>query len=156
MKKKSLQFFTSATGIYSAFIPIYTLFAAHHNPYASFEFLVRNKRKCISEHEEALTKIKEIYKCKVLITKVLEPKFSLKHDNSLRFTHTPTFKTDYVYIGDIDLLIHKNVMVGFKEIIEKDLPYCNQLRTTNLLRGRRISALNNEIRRNIQLREEKK
>ena len=141
MKRQSLQFFTSATGIYSAFIPIYALFAAHHNPNASFEFLVRNKRKCISEHEEALTKIKDIYKCKVLITKVLEPRFSLKHDNSLRFTHTPTFKTDYVYIGDIDLLIYKNVMDGFKKIIEKDLPYCNQLRAKNLLRGRRLTGL---------------
>lgn len=52
-------------------------------------------------------------------------------DNSYRFIVEPMIKREYVYIGDIDIMILENVFDKHSYIFEKGLPYSNIVRVNS-------------------------
>ena len=141
MENKSLLFFTSATGEYTNFIPIYTIFAGKHNRGASFEFIVRESDDLIKKHGKSIEKISDKFDVKIKLSNCKESRKEIYHDNSLRFTHTPSIISDYIYIGDIDILIDKNILEVYKKIIYKGLPYCNVVRPKSFLKEPKLTGL---------------
>jgi hypothetical protein len=54
--------------------------------------------------------------------------------NTYRFVVPPESKADFVYIGDVDIMIVDDVWIKHKRVFERGLPYSNRVRhnTTKL------------------------
>lgn len=129
-----LNFFTTAFGRYKLFVLPYISAALYNNPRSFAEVLVddtgflRNKHiNFLNKHFEGRWKIRNF-----------PNKFSKwkndKFKKSIRWLAHPSVKTDYVYTGDIDIVIlRKNIHEGHLKHIEKiNKPYSNAVRPNGI------------------------
>ena len=138
MNSKNLLFYTGATNFFHNYIPLYFLFGALEHPGASFEFLVRDVPRMLAVHGESLERIAALSGSVYYLHDVGGNQFEKKPmmENSYRFLIQPFLQSEYVYIGDIDILLAENVLERHRLFVDSGLPYYNQVRPgTNRLTG---------------------
>ena len=124
---KDILFFTCATGIYQNFVIPYIFFASRYNKSASFEVLVDDGDLFIERNKNSLrffSKNDIVVNIRTLPSMPVKPKMQ----NSYRFIIEPELQAEYVYIGDIDIMIVEEILPLHLHIFEENLPYSNIVR----------------------------
>lgn len=124
---KNLLFFTCATGMYKDFVIPYIYFAFCTNRGAAFEVVVDNLEVFNSRHKQALNYLCNL-DAEINIRQIPEMKNKPKMANSYRFIIQPEMQREYVYIGDIDIMICEEVFPKHQHVFDKGLPYSNIVR----------------------------
>jgi len=124
-EKDTMLFFTSATGVYENFIIPYIFFGAKYNRGSLFEFIISNKANFQEKNAASLNWLSEYFDTVPVFHDVGD--FSVKpiFHNSLRFIIPPTQRADFVYIGDVDIMILENVLDQHRIFFDAGLPYSN-------------------------------
>ncbi|MGB1416430.1 MAG: hypothetical protein ACPG6X_03010 [Synechococcus sp.] len=130
LESKDLLFYTGATNFFHNYIPLYFLFGALEHPGASFEFLVRDLTRMQALHGESLDRIQawsgSVYYLHDVATRQCR-KIPLM-ENSYRFLLQPFLRSEYIYIGDIDVLLTENVLERHHAYLDSGLPFYNHIR----------------------------
>lgn len=135
--KPPLLFYTTATRHYLPFLPIYVYFASLSNPGATFEFVVDDVAECERIYRRALAFLREEMGVEIHLSEPGPDAPRVAIDNTYRFVLEPQCKADFVYIGDVDIMIVEDVWEKHKTIFEKGLPYSNIVRPNSI----RLSGL---------------
>lgn len=128
----SLNIIAYADKKYSIFAIPYTFFALTTNKSAVVEIFFENLEHFLHRNKTGITKLKEIFGSRFLFR---QSKYSNQNviPNTIRFLEKPLFKSKYIYIGDIDLLILDNIVNTHTNLINKNsIPFSNILRTSSL------------------------
>lgn len=131
--RTDLLFYTAATGFYHNFIPLYCLFGGLKHPGAKFEFLVRNSKMIQDKHLKSLQEITNHLQINVVLNDISKSRIRPAMENSYRFLLEPQLKAKYVYIGDIDIILTRNVFEENKGFLENDMNYHNIIRENSSL-----------------------
>lgn len=134
--KKSINFFSSSDNEkYNMFILPHICSVLHHVENSSCEIVISNAEKFKSENALALDLINNKYPNKVLIREIPKKFLFLKKYYKLlgqiiRFLDEPWLRSDYTYIGDIDIItMDSNIISIHEELMKKqELPYSNIVR----------------------------
>ena len=102
-----LLFFTYANAKYHVFAALYPLFALTSNPEAVVEIILSNYDDFIRDYANIIRFYDAAYPEKVRYTPVDAGNIL---PNSVRFLVQPTLKTEYVYIGDVDIFLLEDVL----------------------------------------------
>jgi len=121
-----LTIFTVCDRTYEPFVIPYAISALTHNPTACVEICLFDPSRFIAENRKAL-------EC---VNLYFPDRFSLRAGrhfdqsiNTVRFLEQPTCRSEYIYIGDIDMLILEEIAPSHIEHMEATgLPYSNILR----------------------------
>ncbi|GGA56382.1 hypothetical protein CYANOKiyG1_77240 [Okeania sp. KiyG1] len=133
----SVLFFTAANQPYEHFAPLYIFFTLYHNHNAWVEICLEDSDRFIEENRDCIKFLNEIFPNRFHLRSTNNFTNTLPH--SVRFIETPVkYKCDYVYIGDIDILILEE-NIGKQHI--KNIK-CNNLPFSNVIRSHTLS---NEI-----------
>jgi hypothetical protein len=124
----NVLFFTLATKFYRNFIPLYIYFAARSNSDASFEILTDSYQDAISKHGKSISWLESYFNITVRIRILDSESQKPAMDNSYRFIVEPIEASEYVYIGDIDILILEDVYQSHSKVFDAGLPYSNVIR----------------------------
>jgi hypothetical protein len=124
----SILFFTSALRHHEIFAPLYMFFAALSNPRARFEFIVDGPEQFSETYGAALDFVAARFGVPYRLQDISESDYVPKVANSYRFIMPPKTHADYVYIGDIDILIVEDVLKIHAPIFHRGLPYSNIVR----------------------------
>jgi hypothetical protein len=141
-----LLFFTCATKFYDNFIIPYCYFAAKHNPSSAFEFIIDDVEDFKKKHSLSIKWLTENFKIPIFLrAKKDELNLKVKLDNSIRFVLNPKTTSEYVYIGDVDIIILEEILKKHAPIFDLGLPYSNvvrEIRTpTKKGGGKRLTGL---------------
>ncbi|WP_254807836.1 hypothetical protein [Natronosalvus amylolyticus] len=100
----SLLFYTAANKEYEAFAPIYIYFALNNNPNSYIEIGVEDANSYRSNNKEQIDILRRLFGDRFKFTSV---NFNGILPGAVRFITKPTLarNCDYVYIGDIDILL---------------------------------------------------
>ena len=133
MQSKQLLFYTGATNFFHNYIPLYFLFGALSNPGASFEFLVRDVPRMQALHGQSLDRIASVFDCVYYLHDVATRtcRKTPLMENSYRFLLQPFLRAEYVYIGDIDILLTENILERHQAFLDSQLPFYNQIRPSS-------------------------
>lgn len=138
-----ILFFTCATKFYKNYIVPYIYFAKKSNPSSTFEFIIDDEDGFYEKNTRALTWLKENLGVEVVFRSIGKIKIRPKIDNSLRFVTQPVSYAEYVYIGDIDIMIVEDIYSWHKPLFESGLPYSNIVREgTKRLTGLHFAKYN--------------
>lgn len=121
-------FFTCATRFYSNFVIPYIYFAKKSNPFAVFEFILDDVDSFFLKHSRSLEWLNSNLGVMPLIRDTSELSVKPKMENAIRFIAEPKTDADYVYIGDVDIMILEDVYEWHKPIFDAELPYSNVVR----------------------------
>lgn len=124
----NLLFFTLATKFYHNFIPLYIYFAACSNSGAAFEILTDALQDTIDKHGKSIAWLEEYFHISIKIRSLDNISQKPSMDNSYRFIVEPLTNSEYVYIGDIDILILEDIYQSHSKVFEAGLPYSNVIR----------------------------
>lgn len=139
----SILFFTCATGIYKSFVIPYIYFAIKSNPNAKFEIIVEDGAEFEEVHYQSLKKLRS--ENEILIRGIPDSTIKPKMDNSIRFIVEPLLRADYVYIGDVDILIVDNILPIHMHVFDYGLPYSNLIRAnTKKLTGLHLATYDSQ------------
>lgn len=117
-----LTVFTAANNKYEPFVIPYALSILAHNPDTVVEIALEEPDRFSTENAKALSILSRLADRLIL----RRGDFSRLPANSVRFTETPTQKADFVYIGDIDILVLEDIAPAHISRMEiTGLPYCN-------------------------------
>jgi len=123
-----LLFYTCATKFYENFVTPYIFFAATHNSGSSFEFVVDDIAKFRDRHQRTLDWLTVNFRTVVH----LQDKHTLVNhphmENSIRFVIEPQLKAEFIYIGDVDIMIMEDITSWHRPIFDSGLPYSNIVR----------------------------
>jgi hypothetical protein len=128
--KGGLLFFTYADLKYDFFAVPYAYFALRNNPGAYVEICLENLDSFYSRQKPAVDMLERIFPGRALFRQAE----SIKKNkaivpNTVRFVEVPITKCEYLYIGDIDLLVFDDVLqIHLGLIAENSLPFSNILR----------------------------
>ena len=111
MTDKTLVFYTTATERYEHFIPLYTYFASRSNPGAKFEYVVSDADASRDRFTHTLAWF-EAQGVSIKLRSASECKYTPSMANTLRFVLPCQTRADYIYIGDVDILIVEDVMAA--------------------------------------------
>jgi hypothetical protein len=126
----SLLIYAAADELYEHYVAPYIFFALSSNPNAISEVLV--SKGYFDRNSKCCELLQKMFGNRLNISEI---DFSLRPDVS-RFTLMPSVRADYVYMGDIDLMIVEPIMD--KHLIkmkEADLPYSNIVRKNFIDKG---------------------
>lgn len=128
--KNELLIFTYADVSYDIFVLPYIAFALNSNPGVRVEVAVEDIDNFNSKYKAGIGQLRESFGDAFLIrqSKVIEAKIDCT-PNVIRFIEHPETCAEYIYIGDIDLMILEDVFKIHTQYIEKyDLPFSNVIR----------------------------
>lgn len=121
-----LTVFTVANTNYEAFVMPYIVSVLAHNSDAVVEIALQNPGEFLAANREAIEVLDRHFEGRYLIS---PGDFSRLPANTVRFVETPKLVNEYVYIGDIDILILEPIMsVHLENLKRTGLPYSNILR----------------------------
>jgi hypothetical protein len=140
--RMSILFFTCADAAYEDFIPLYAFSVLAHVQNARLEVGVENIDVFRASQNKALAVIKKTFGTdRLKLTQVAWrlPDGRTILPNSVRFVNEPETKAEYVYIGDVDIIVLNRNLVAqhLKDIENTGLPYSNSVRPGT----RRMSGL---------------
>ena len=127
----SVNFFACAEGAkYERFLPMYAFFALQSNRNSAAELVVPNSTLFLKRHERALTVVKQLHgRGSVWVREYRVPRHRGVMPNTRRFLEVPEIAAEYVYMGDIDILITESVLsAGRLQQMRHNAPYSNILR----------------------------
>lgn len=132
-----LTIFTACDKRYEPFVLPFIASNLAHNPDAVIEIALEDVRRFRSENAEALS----------VLTRYLGDRYAFSSAsfnlpaNSVRFIATPTRRSEYVYIGDVDILVLEEIApVHIRNMARTGLPYSNIKRPNkNALSGLHFS-----------------
>ena len=127
----SVNFFACAEGAkYERFLPMYAFFALQSNRNSAAELVVPNSTLFLNLHERALTVVKQLHgRRSVWVREYRVPRHRGVPINTRRFLEVPEIAAEYVYLGDIDILITESVLsAGRLQQMRHSAPYSNILR----------------------------
>jgi hypothetical protein len=138
----SLVFFTVANARYEPFVLPYLASVLHHNPGAGVEIRMERPEKFRAENRPALTLLNRYFPERFSLTKYPQddrlPQKSARWQkfpasavfSLIRWLETPERKAEFVYIGDIDILILEEVAPPHLAHMRRTgLPYSNMRRS---------------------------
>ncbi len=133
-EKGGLLFFTYADLKYDFFAVPYAYFALRNNPNAHVEICVENFESFRLRHRAAVDVLERIFPGRALFR---QAEFTRKNKeivpNTVRFVEEPVLKCEYLYIGDIDLLVFEDVLrIHLDLMAEHSLPFSNILRREHI------------------------
>ena len=130
VESRQLLFFTGATKFFHNFLPLYFLFGSLEHPGASFEFLVDDMPRILALHRECLDRISSLTGSSYYLhdVKTYSGRSKPLMQNSYRFLLQPFLQAEFVYIGDIDIIITENVIRKHMKYFSSGLPYYNFIR----------------------------
>jgi hypothetical protein len=147
---QNLNIFTCCNGIYKDFIPLFIYSNIYHNNDCFVEIGVD-----VESYSEIMVSLKILEKYYKNKFKLYPVKFD-EHEvngkkygiipNTVRFLTTPTVKTEYIYISDIDIInLEKNISsIHIKNMEKTKLPYSNIVRPSkNRLSGLHFTKYSN-------------
>jgi|GEM_PF-1089380 len=140
----TLLFYTYADRGYAMFAVPYVWFALVNSPDAYVEILLEDLAEFEATHAAAIEHLHRRFGDRFLFRQsravIDDPHLS---PNVVRFVEAPRTVAQYVYIGDIDLLITEDVLPVHLRLIEKHgLPFSNIVRPCTTPDGeRRLSGL---------------
>lgn len=140
----SLLFYTAANKEYQFFTPIYIYSALKHNPEAYVEVGLADSEKYKNDNPELINILRKEYGDRFKLTSV---DFKNRLPGAVRFITEPKLseECDYVYIGDIDILIlDENIEnIHLAHMNENNLPFSNRIRPEHAAEGKnhRLSGL---------------
>lgn len=132
-ESKSVLFFTAANQPYEHFTPLYIFFTLYHNHNGWVEICLEDSDRFIEENRDCIKFLNEIFPNRFHLRSTNN--FMNVFANSVRFIETPAkYKCDYVYIGDIDILILEKDIgeQHIKHIKTNNLPFSNIIRPNTL------------------------
>jgi len=133
---------TAATGYYHIFVLPYAASYHYFNPDSRFEFFVDDPDEFESIYADGLLKLRERLGDENLIISSLDINHlhPNHHQAVPRFFQTPEIETEFIYIGDVDVLILDSMITEQHKLnMEKNnLPFSNVIRksTSNEIRPR--------------------
>lgn len=139
---KSILFFTGANVAYEHFVPLYIFFTLKNNKNAEIEICLEDYENFAITNKDCINFLEQLFPNKFLIRTT--KKFSHVSPNSVRFVETPLKgKYDYVYIGDIDILIlDKDIaLTHIKHINTNNIPFSNVIRANTNSKIPHLSGL---------------
>lgn len=121
-------FFTACNAPYWPFVVPYATAVLIHNDDSMVEICVEDASLFQREHGRSLQLVSEAFPDRVLIR---EGSFKGTIPNSVRFLETPLTRTEFTYIGDVDILILDNdiTSVHAAHMGRTGLPYSNCVRS---------------------------
>lgn len=125
-----LLFFTYSDCKYDLFAIPYAYFALRNNPNSLVEISLENADKFFAKNRVALEILQKIYPSRTLFrqAKVVDKQKNII-PNTVRFIEKASLQAEYLYIGDIDLLVFDDVLRIHVDLIHKhNLPFSNILR----------------------------
>ncbi len=127
----SILFYTTANKEYEYFVPLYIYFVLRSNPEAFVEIGLEDAELYKSKNSQAINILHEKFGEKFKLSSV---NFEGVLPGAVRFITEPTLAQDfdYVYIGDIDILIMDNNIqkIHTENMAENDAPFSNIIRGT--------------------------
>jgi len=126
--QSGILFFTCATGYYENFVIPYIYFAEKSNPNSKFEFIVSDADRFFEKNDKSLMWLEKNMSVKPVVRSRDTVEIKPRIDNSIRFITSPKQFSNYVYIGDIDIMIFENILNWHKPIFDAGLPYSNVVR----------------------------
>lgn len=114
---------------YYPFVVPYIYFALRNNQKARVEVKLKNKKKFMSEHGQAIEMLNKLYcgrfslyQCGFNYNEKVIP-------NTIRFIEPATDIAEYLYIGDIDLLVFEDICdIHIPRLIDEVRPFSNIVR----------------------------
>ena len=138
----SIVFFTCANASYEDFVPLYAFSILAHIKDSTVEIGVEDAKAFTALHRPTLSIIDETFgagRLKLRNVSWRLPNGQRIVPNSVRFINCPISKAEYVYIGDVDIIILDSDLVAqhLAYMKETGLPYSNSVRPSS----RRLSGL---------------
>jgi hypothetical protein len=130
---RSLNVFTCANAKYEDFAPIFIASCLWSNPATVVEIGVENIHAFRIKHGPALSVLSDNYGSAAFLIRPADwvtPKGRRILPNSVRFLTTPEIKSEYVYIGDIDIItLQKDIRsIHLAHMARTGLPFSNSVR----------------------------
>lgn len=129
----SINFIAYAINIknknYEDFLIPFTFFSLLFNKNSHVEIIVLNPNKFKEKYKKEIESIKKINK-NFLIRKP-QCKLNRNIPNTYRFFETPTVKSKYTYISDIDIMYLEDIIIKYINTWPENLPYHNILRESD-------------------------
>ncbi|MGY3929044.1 MULTISPECIES: hypothetical protein [Aeromonas] len=117
---------------YSMFALPYTFFALSTNNHATVEIFFEELDEFLAENISGIGVLRSLFGERFSFMQSINSKVNII-PNTIRFIEKPSFKSQYIYIGDIDLLILDDVMQTHLALMnEYDIPFSNILRESSL------------------------
>lgn len=117
---------------YSILALPYTFFALSTNIYATVEIFFEELDEFLAENTSGIEVLRSLFGERFSFQQSLHSQKKII-PNTIRFIENPSFKSQYIYIGDIDLLILDDVMSTHLTLInEYNIPFSNILRKSSL------------------------
>lgn len=128
---------------YSIFAVPYVHFALKHNPLAHVEVCFENLELFQFQHDSSIKILEENYSGRFHFRQSTISNTSGIIPNTIRFIDPPELKSEYIYIGDIDLLIMDDIINIHEGLMhESGLSYSNIVRKESIHTGYpRLSGL---------------
>lgn len=122
-----LTVFTSADRGYHPFIIPYLASVLSHNDDTAVELVIEDVDDFKERNAEALALIAGVFGEGSFLLRAGD--FTKIGSHAIRFIEEPSSKSDYVYIGDIDILVLEAISpLHLKQMAETELPYSNLYR----------------------------
>jgi len=123
-----MLFYTCANRKYEDFAPLYVAACLHHNQGARCEVGLEDEQAFRAAHADAITVLETHFPNRFMLHTVNFPKRVIP--NTVRFITTPLWKAEFVYIGDIDILIlEKNLaLIHARQMERTGRDFCNSVR----------------------------
>jgi hypothetical protein len=138
----TLNFFACADQKYEDFAPIYIASCLWSNPGVTVEVGVEDVDQFMSVHGAAVAVVRNHCGWNSFLIRRGEfwrPNGERMLPNSVRYITTPLIASDYVYIGDIDIIVLEPDILGshLEHMSRTGLPFSNSIRT----RSKRLTGL---------------
>lgn len=125
-----LTVFTSANRGYHPFIIPYLSSVLSHNKGSAVELVVEDVDHFKTQNSKALALISDAFSEGSFLLRSGD--FQKVGSHAIRFMEEPTIQSDYVYIGDIDVLVLSEIPpIHLKQMEKTGLPFSNLLRQDN-------------------------
>lgn len=128
-KNSSLLFYTYADKRYAIFALPYAYFALRNNPSARVEILLEDAKEFQKVYSGGIRVLNELFPHQVTFTQSRTPRNAHVIPNTIRFIEQPTSRAEYLYIGDIDIMVMDDVLDIHLSYMRKfTLPFSNVIR----------------------------
>jgi tetratricopeptide (TPR) repeat protein len=126
-----LLFFTYANEKYELFALPYAYFCLRNNNNAKVEIILENATAFHQKHQSGVDALNEIFPNQVIFRQSTTVAKGIKYKpHVIRFIEEPTTKSEYIYIGDIDIMIFEDVFeIHSAYMNANNLPFSNIVRT---------------------------
>ena len=129
----SVLFFTCANEPYEDFAPLYAFSILAHVPDARVEIGIENEKAFRTRYQKAISIIEKSFgkdRLDIRTVRWTQPDGKRIVPNTVRFVNEPRGKAEYVYIGDIDVIVLNSNLVSahLHHMSVTGLPYSNSIR----------------------------